>query len=202
MLALYLASLGFGSSLILLSLMLGGADKAFDKALSLDKDASVDKSLDKAPDSPVLWTPFLSMRFWTFGAASFGLAGTMLTLLGVPAMVVLVVAIVAGGGLGTGAAWFFRALKGDEISGDTNLDRYAGEEARVIVGIRGDQPGKIAVHTLAGRVEIPATTRDTHPITAGSVVIVASVRDGIADVSRLPTVESVRRKTGRQTEGG
>lgn len=190
MLALYLAALGFGCSLIVVSLLLGGADKSFDKELSLDKDASFDKSLDKSfdKDAPVVWTPFLSMRFWTFGAASFGLAGTMLTLMGVPAIVVIIVAMLAGSGLGTGAAWFFRALKGEEVSGDTSFERFAGEEARVVVGIRVGQPGKIAVHTLAGRVEMPATTRDVHPISAGSMVIVASVRDGVADVSRLPTV--------------
>ena len=109
-------------------------------------------------------------------------------------MLVLIVAMVAGSGLGTGAAWFFRVLKGEEVSGDTSFERFAGEEARVVVGIRVGQPGKIAVHTLAGRVEMPATTRDLHPIAVGSAVIVASVRDGVADVSRLPTVGGQRKK--------
>jgi len=199
MLALYLATLGFGCSLIVVSLLLGGAEKSFDKELSFDKslsleDKSFDKAFDKDADSPVIWTPFLSMRFWTFGAMSFGLAGTLLTLMGVPAMLVLIVAMVAGSGLGTGAAWFFRVLKGEEVSGDTSFERFAGEEARVVVGIRVGQPGKIAVHTLAGRVEMPATTRDLHPIAVGSAVIVASVRDGVADVSRLPTVGGQRKK--------
>jgi hypothetical protein len=123
----------------------------------------------------------------------------MLTLMGVPAIVVVIVAMLAGSGLGTGAAWFFRALKGEEVSGDTSFERFAGEEARVMVGIRAGQPGKIAVQTLAGRVEMPATTRDAHPISAGSVVIVASVRDGVADVSRLPTVRTGGRQVGERT---
>jgi hypothetical protein len=199
MLALYLATLGFGCSLIVVSLLLGGAEKSFDKELSFDKSLSLeDKSFDKAPDSPVVWTPFLSMRFWTFGAMSFGLAGTLLTLMGVPAMLVLMVAMVAGSGMGIAAAWFFRALKGEEVSGDTSFERYTGEEARVVVGIRSDQPGKIAVHTLAGRVEMPATTRDVHPIAAGSVVIVASVRDGVADVSQLPTMGLATRRKAQE----
>ena len=113
-------------------------------------------------------------------------------------MLVLMVAMVAGSGMGIGAAWFFRVLKGEEVSGDTSFERFAGEEARVVVGIRADQPGKIAVHTLAGRVEIPATTRDVQPIAAGSTVIVASVRDGVADVSRLPTVGMAARRKSQE----
>jgi hypothetical protein len=194
MLALYLAALGFGCSLIVVSLLLGGGEtKDFDKDVAvgqgqLDLHGGVDHvGHEGAHDAPTVWSPFLSMRFWTFGAASFGLAGTMLSLLGLPTLLVLAVALVIGGGLGTGAAWFFRALKRDQVSGETSLSRFAGEEARVVVGIRSSQPGKIAVHTLAGRVEMPATTRDPQPIAVGSTVIVASVRDGVADVSRLPT---------------
>jgi hypothetical protein len=191
MLALYLAALGFGCSLIVVSLLLGaGETKDFDKDLAVDKgiDLHAAGPTDQAGhDVPSVWTPFLSMRFWTFGAASFGLAGTMASLLGLPEMLVLAVAVVSGGTLGTGAAWFFRALKRDSVSGDTSFDRFAGEEAKVVVGIRGHQHGKIVVHTLAGRVEMPATTRDERPIAAGSTVIVASVHNGVADVSRLPT---------------
>jgi hypothetical protein len=194
MLALYLAALGFGCSLIVVSLLLGaGEAKDFDKDLSLDKAIDLHVGAHVGPggaaheDVPAVWTPFLSMRFWTFGAATFGLAGTMLSLLGLPELLVLAVAVGSGGALGTGAAWFFRALKRDQVSGDTSFDRFEGEEARVVVGIRGNQFGKIVVHTLAGRVEMPATTRDERPIVAGSTVIVASVRHGVADVSRLPT---------------
>jgi hypothetical protein len=194
MLALYLAALGFGCSLIVVSLLLGaGETKDFDKDLTVDKGLDLQEAGHvghagaEGHDVPSLWTPFLSMRFWTFGAASFGLAGTMLSLLGLPEMLVLAVAVASGGALGTGAAWFFRALKRDTVSGDTSFDRFAGEEARVVVGIRSHQQGKIVVHTLAGRVEMPATTQDERPIAVGSTVIVASVRNGVADVSRLPT---------------
>jgi hypothetical protein len=46
------------------------------------------------------------------------------------------------------------------------------------------------VETLAGRVEMPATTRDPESIDVGSMVIVASVRAGVADVSALHREQS------------
>src|SRR5688572_28183196 len=109
MLALYLAALGFGCSLIVVSLLLGGGEtKDFDKDLTVDKGFDLHAAAHGGPagqtahDVPSAWSPFLSMRFWTFGAASFGLAGTMLSLLGLPEMLVLAVAVASGGTLGTG----------------------------------------------------------------------------------------------------
>lgn len=215
MLALYLAALGFGTTMILVSLLLGGGDKDFDKDLHVDKDLQLDKDLhvgedldhdgqlDKAgPDQAVdkvggfsAWW-LLSLRFWTFGLATFGLTGTLLSFLPVPEMLTTVVATSTGLGLGFGAARLFRYLNRDEVSGDTEFGRFAGEEARVMVAIRAESPGKIAISSLSGRVEMLATTRDPDPIEAGSTVIVAAVTGGVADVSRLPVVddESRRRK--------
>jgi len=204
MLALYLATLGFGSTLILASLLLGGHGN--DDADHGDHDHDHDHDHDGAEaeaeaeahaDHGVgdeghhvgeidhVWLPFLSLRFWTFGMATFGLAGTLLTLLSVPQVLAAVVSALVGLGFGTLAAWFFRALRTDAVSGATSLDHVAGEEARVVLAIRPGQPGKIVLQTLAGRVEMLATTRDLEPIQAGSAVIVAQVRGGVADVSRL-----------------
>lgn len=211
MLALYLLALGFGSTLILASLLLGGSDHGaegggdhgdadhgdvdhdahVDHAGDADHDAHVDHDaqVDHGPFDKELggqvWLPFLSLRFWTFGMAAFGLAGALLTLLSVPDVLTALTAVVGGLGIGTVAAFFFKALKKDSVSGDTQLDRFAGEEARVVVAVRPGQPGKIVVQTLAGRVEMMATTRDAQAIDVGSAVIVAEVRGGVADVSRL-----------------
>ncbi len=216
MLSIYLAALGFGSSLILVSLFFGGGDKDFDKDVDVDHDVDVDVDADADIDhdldaeaeaelevdkdvdlaghaaqgmesgSEALWIPFLSMRFWTFGMATFGLAGTLLTLLSVSWWLSLAVSVLVGVGLGIGAAWFFRQLKRDTVSGDTTLSRFAGEEARVLLTVRPGGQGKIVVETLAGRVEMLASTRDREAIERGSTVIIAQVRGGGADVSYLP----------------
>jgi hypothetical protein len=208
MLALYLAAFGFGTTMILVSLLLGGGDKDFDKDLHVDKDLNLDKDLDHGPLDKVghesstdkvgsfsAWW-LLSLRFWTFGLATFGLTGLLLSFMPVPEMLTAVVATSTGLGLGFGAARLFRALNRDEVSGDTEFGRFAGEEARVMVAIRPGAPGKIAINSMSGRVEMLATTRDPDPIDAGSTVIVAAVSGGIADVSRIPVLddESRRRK--------
>jgi hypothetical protein len=199
MLALYLAALGFGGTMILVSLVLGAGDKELgqheadhnvDKTFDKDLDKSVDKTFDKDLDKGVSLSAWwlLSMRFWTFGLASFGLTGTLLSMLSVPAVLTAVLAVAVGLGIGLGAARLFRALNRDEVTGATELSRYIGEEARVVVPVRRDQPGKIAIQSLAGRVEMMATTRDEQPLEVGTTVLVASVERGVADVSRMPVL--------------
>lgn len=214
MLALYLAAFGFGTTMILVSLLLGGGDKDFDKDLHVDKDLDLDKDLDHdahvdkdAPQHVDKGSGFgawwlLSLRFWTFGMATFGLTGTLLSFLPVPEMLTAVVAVLTGLGLGFGAARLFRALNRDEVSGTTEFGQFAGEEARVVVAIRDGNPGKIAITSMSGRVEMLATTRDAEAIEAGSTVIVAAVSGGVADVSRLPVLddESRRRKARTSAE--
>ncbi|MEQ1503925.1 MAG: hypothetical protein ABMB14_16910 [Myxococcota bacterium] len=204
MLALYLAALGFGGTMILVSLLLGGADKdlshadggadhdaSHDHDGSAHHDGSVDHDHDhgahEAADKDAVagWW-LLSLRFWTFGLAAFGLAGSLLTLFAVPAILTALVALVAGGGAGLGAATFFRALNRDSVSGEVDLGRLAGEEGRVVLPIRPGAEGKIVVASMSGRVELIATTRDAEMIPVGTPVIIAGVTGGIADVSRLP----------------
>ena len=193
MLGLYLASLGFGASLILVSLLFGGGDKEFDKDFDKDLELDGDADIDGAAEGQVgasteaagPWLPLLSMRFWTFALATFGLTGTLLTLLSVPALITGVMAGVVGIGLGLGAARFFHALKKDSVTAEVSLSRFAGEEARVLLAVRPGGTGKIVLQTATGRVEMPATTRDSEALDIGATVIIASVRDGVADVSDL-----------------
>jgi hypothetical protein len=229
MLALYLAALGFGGTMILVSLILGGGDKelghheadhnldkSFDKSLdkTFDKDIAhdadhdanhdTDKNVDKNLAFSAWW--LLSMRFWTFGLATFGLTGTLLSILSVPALLTAILAVAVGLGLGFGAARLFRALNQDEVSGATELSRYVGEEARVVVPVRREQPGKIAIQSMAGRVEMLATTRDQEPLEVGTAVLVASIERGVADVSRMPVlpgsseVDSARRAAAERAQ--
>ncbi|MCB9672492.1 MAG: hypothetical protein H6736_08010 [Alphaproteobacteria bacterium] len=230
MLPLYLASLGFGSVLIGVSLFFGGADKDFDKDLDLDGDGDVDldaeaeadldleaeaevdleaeveveaeavggdlQAVDHAGLADVIWIPIFSMRFWTFGSAAFGFTGVVLTLGALNAIVTLLVAGVFGTGTGTAAAYFFKALKKDSVTGTTSLKGYRGEEARVVLPIEPGGRGKIVLETASGYLELIATTKDDTSIPRGATVLIAGVRDGVADVSALTdkTDEVARRK--------
>ena len=133
-----------------------------------------------------LWLPFLSMRFWTFALASFGLTGTLLHLLVGLAAVVFPVALLTGVALGTFAAWVFRKLKSETITAEVRLRQFVGTEARVLLPITPDRPGKIVVDTLAGQVELYAQTQDERPIERGQRVLIADVAGRTANVTSLP----------------
>jgi membrane protein implicated in regulation of membrane protease activity len=192
MLAAYLAALGFGGTLIAVSLLLGGA---MDK--SLDKDLGGDHG-DHGHHTDG-WAPLLSLRFWTFGLAAFGLSGTALSLLSVPSGLVLALALMLGLSSGWSAARFFSALHRDQVSGATALERFVGEEGRVLLAVRADHAGKIAVNALGERVEMLARTRDELELEPGSAVIIVSVgSDGVADVSRIPSTHDGMGRTANR----
>ncbi len=163
------------------------ADVEADFDADVDADAEFDGDLDKDVDmdtaSEAMWLPFLSMRFWTFGLGTFGLMGTMLTLAGLPYLLVFLLAVAVGVGLGWGAAHFFRQLKSDQVSAPTSLRHYRGEEARVLLPIRPGGHGKIVVERPDGRVEMLANSSAGTTIERGSTVVIVSVRDGIAEVA-------------------
>jgi hypothetical protein len=181
------------------------ADKDFDldvdKDFDLDMDADVDADADldfDADDGEVTalattsigddaaawaWIPFLSMRFWSFGSASFGATGLLLSLTPVSAPLGAVVAGAMGMSIGTGSAWVFKKLKTDLVTADTSLRRLRGEDAVVIIRVRPGGTGKIRVDTATGNIVLPATTRDATELEVGAAVLIADVQDGVADIT-------------------
>lgn len=203
MLSLYLISLAFGGVLVVSSLVFGGgladadtsADGLLDADLGGDADADAPTdlvegqdptSLDKA-GADWLWLPIFSLRFWSFGSAAFGATGSTLSSLGVSALLHLPAALLAGLLVGSGAAWLFRAIRVDRVSGDVTLDRFVGSTARVSLPIRPGGLGKIVIDAPSGDVVMMARTHDGATLPPGSIVLVASIREGTADVTRLPS---------------
>ena len=132
MLPFYLGSLILGGVLILASIVLGGGDDDFDKDLGLDKD--FDLNIDGAGDIDAnadmdaatgeldgeVWLLFLSMRFWTFALACFGMSGTIMDFLGTSPIVSAPISAIAGIVLGWGIAYVFHRLKKDTVSSNTS----------------------------------------------------------------------------------
>ena len=183
MIGLYLAALLFGGSVIVLSLFLGGHDSAAHPSSNGDSDAHPSHG-DTHHEG--LWLPFLSIRFWTFLAASFGLTGLLLSLVGLPNWLGFLLALANSAIIGTAVAYFFRTLSREQVSGDIDLGRLVGQEAHVLLPVRPGELGKIAVDTLAGRVELPAKTRDADGLERGQLALVAHVEAGVAEVTALP----------------
>lgn len=142
-----------------------------------------------AADSALwFWLPFLSLRFWSFGAAAFGATGLGLTLASIGDVPTAIVASLMGYVTGLGSSWAFRQLKRDMVTGDTTLKRFVGEQATVVLTIRPGQVGSIRLTSSAGDVEVPATTRDKGELPRGSAVIVAGFTDRVADVTSMPAL--------------
>jgi hypothetical protein len=202
---LYLASAAFGLVLVGASALLGGGDHDADHDADHDLEADHDVEHDLEHDAdhehgglhdagmalahvhavPGPWLPFTSLRFWSFFAAAFGVTGSALVAGGVMEPFAGLVSAPTGLAVGWGAALLLRQLRTDTVSGEVTLDRFAGEEARVVLAVRPGGTGKIRLSTRTGVLDLPARTLDAHEIGVGSPVLVAAVRDGVADVTAL-----------------
>ena len=196
MMGVYLAAAAFGVVLVGANVALGG--DGLDKDLDLHTDGDLDHgAVDLVHGDVGPFLPWTSLRFWSFFAAAFGVTGGALAMAGMADLFSALVAVPTGVGVGTAAAWVMRQIRADRVSGDVTLERYAGEEGKVVVPVRGGRTGKIRIVTKSGLIELPARTADGHDLGVGDRVLVASVRDGVADVTRLGV-----RTPGREAEGG
>lgn len=213
MTSLYLASLAFGGLLIGVSVLMGGGEVDGDHDLGLDGDHDLgldgdhdlgfdgDVDVDVDGDAHVggalahageavgadaaIWMPFLSLRFWTFATAAFGMIGLPLSLLMSSAVATAAFAGVGGITIGWGAAWSFRYLAQKPVSGETTTLRYVGQEAKVVLPIRPGAQGTIALQTYQGRLDLTAVSNDGRSLDVGDTVLIASMSGGVANVTRL-----------------
>lgn len=193
MLPYYVGALTLGGVLIAASIVLGGesdadADMDIDADLEAEFDADAEAVLDVgiARDADLgNWLPFLSVRFWTFGLASFGLTGALLTILGFGDGV----ALPASGGLGVAIGWVaalaFRRLRRANVSADTALRNVGGSEGEVLLAVGPGKRGKVRA-LIGGRwVDLLAETGDGALLARNEKILVVSVTDGVAQVTRI-----------------
>ncbi len=134
------------------------------------------------PDAGIL-AVLRSVRFWTFFAASFGLAGTLLHFAGAPSALSLPLAIGTGALAGGGVSWALRRLTYDTVGTATSTRQLAGREAEVVLAVSPGKRGKIRVSHNGQILDLPAVTRDDHPIERGQRVLIVEMADGCADVT-------------------
>ena len=206
LLGLYLGCLALGGVLIGASVLLGGHDVGHDADHDADHDVGHDADHDVGHDAdhdadhgagtalaeatahPLLGggLPFLSLRFWTFGLASFGATGALLALTVLPGPVSLAVAVPTGLAIGTAVTALFRALKRHATGRISSATSLAGREALVLLEIRPGALGKIRIAVDGPDVDLLARTGEPEPIPRGARVLVITVRDGAAEVIPLP----------------
>lgn len=193
MLTFYLIALIIGGTLVLASLLFGGDSDAdadvdvghVDVDASVGVDADVDVDADVGADVHAggvdfsTWLPLVSLRFWTFFAAFFGLTGTALTFadpgLGRIATGVIAAGVGYASGLGVMAA--FRYMRKSQTSIAVRRDDYIGAGATVMLRVAKGQLGKVRMELKGRTVEALATTEDERPFAVKEKALVYAVND-------------------------
>lgn len=137
-----------------------------------------------APGRRRRWLPFLSFRFWTFGAAFFGLTGTVLTLGGLagePATAALSAGM--GGAIGTFSSWLVRALR-KPVSGALAMGDYQGLTGELLLPLGPGRISKVRVEVRGRQRELLCVSAEEQALPKGVRVVVLEVDgDGRARVA-------------------
>ncbi len=206
MLSVYIVTAIIGGALIVLS-ALGGADADADADLDFDADADLDLDLDAdadfdadldadhdvghldVVDAEGVWLPFLSLRFWTYCAAGFGLVGAILTWAGSLAEPTIAIAAGATGLVaGLAMAYTMRMLKAGEAHGHVGVRDYEGAEGRVRVTVGKTTPGKIRAHIGGEELDILALAEGDEALPPGTPVMIIEMEGHIARVVRRQAI--------------
>jgi membrane protein implicated in regulation of membrane protease activity len=160
----YLFTVIVGAVLLGASILLGGgghdADVDADADADLDAHADgVEKEMGGHGDASGFLTTFLTLRFWTFFFAFFGLTGLSLELLDLVGneWITLAISLVMGLGIGTGAMAALRKLSADTSGKAVESSDYIGKTARVLVPIRGTGVGKVRVELKGSSIDLLAS---------------------------------------------
>jgi membrane protein implicated in regulation of membrane protease activity len=183
-LAVYVGSLLFGGLLIAASFLGAGHDT--DVHVGDGGHGSGDGH-DQSQASVLL--SLFGLRFWSFGGAFFGLTGTILHLVGGPALAVTAPFIAAAVGVaaGLGASTAFRTLARDTIGQVRGASALIGREGRLLLPVARAQRGKVRMTVPGGgHLDLLAESDDDDVLDAGVEVLIVEVRGNVAVVARAP----------------
>ncbi len=200
LLATYVGALVLGGGLLVVSALLGGHDHDadVDHDVELEAEVEADAELDADADADAdhdghvgvgdaLWLPVLSIRFWTFFLAFFGLTGLSLEglrhagLIGAPWGVVLGLAIVTGVVSGWVVSRIVQQLKQEKVSSEVVPEHdYAGKAAEVLLDVAPGDPGLVRLEVKGVSIDVTAVvaSSDVGPFKRGSKVIVLAYEQG------------------------
>ncbi|MCA9524556.1 MAG: NfeD family protein [Myxococcales bacterium] len=128
------------------------------------------------------WIPFLSMRFWTFFFAFFGLCGLLLGwLTNVGELTRGLSAGASGFAAGLVVSYLMRYLRRSQVHGGTALPELVGSEAKVLLPISPENPGKIRIERRGEMIDIVASC-DEGTLPIGADVLIISIDGSEAKV--------------------
>jgi membrane protein implicated in regulation of membrane protease activity len=153
-------------------------------------DTGADHGHDGPDHHGASWAllPLLSLRFWTFSLAFFGLAGATLSVAGALAGTAL--AAVAGG-FGVTAGYTASRVLGGLTRRPVGLiapgEAHVGREAVLLLPVERGQRGKIRLQIGGTSTDLIAETDAAEALPAGTTVLVVGLRGTVAVVERSPT---------------
>lgn len=135
-----------------------------------------------------LFTAFLSLRFWMFFLAFFGLTGLVLDGLDLVDSPTAALLAALGMGLltGQGTVLVFRRLAQSETSTAAASADYIGRSGRVLVGFGPGALGKVRLVLKGTTVDVLATSDDERAFQPGDEALVIAMNDTTAVVARVP----------------
>lgn len=151
-------------------------------AAGVDSGHGFEKDFHKDLGSDT-WIPFLSMRFWTFFFAFFGICGL---LLGWATNVGELTRGLSAGASGLVAGLFvsymMRYLRRTQVHSGTSLAQLVGCEAKVLLPISAASPGKIRIERNGEMIDVVASCDEAEPIPIGADVLIISIEGSEAKV--------------------
>ena len=198
---IYVFSLGLGGALLLMSLFMGGDhDGDADADMDADADVEADGGADQGQQAVHhggdthgslggLFTIFLSLRFWTFFLAFFGLTGLVIDGLDLVDGSWVPFGTAAAVGLATGyvAVAVIRGLSRGESGKVGSTTDYVGATARVLIPVSREELGKVRLQVRGTTVDLLARTNDDVPLAAGARAMILQIDDTTAVVTAAQT---------------
>jgi membrane protein implicated in regulation of membrane protease activity len=131
-------------------------------------------------------TTLLSLRFWTFFSAFFGLSGLVLDGLGIieSPWLAMVLSVAVGLGIGYVASAIWRFAVRDEVGLAASSDDYVGKVARVLLPFERGEVGKLRLELRGTSVDVLARSDDEDAIRAGDEVRIVAMEGSTALVTR------------------
>jgi hypothetical protein len=193
-----------GGLFVLFAALMGAGDHDADAHLEIDTHADleihadpdlevsqpeveIDTDTDPHLDDMAVgsWLPFLSLRFWTYGVAAFGVTGLLLTWL-TPPSAGLTALLSAATGLtaGTAMSWLTHYLRRAQTDSRAAERDFLGTVGRVLTPLSADRAGKVRCRVHDELIDVIAVGARDLTLTEGTEVVVTDYRDSRAVVVR------------------
>lgn len=189
MLIAYIVSMIVGGGLVLMTAISGhghhDVDLGHHDADLGHGDADASHDSDHGSGDADLWLPFLSLRFWTYGIAAFGFAGTLLvTLANLSETASIPWSIGTGLLCGLAVSYLTRLAMRSETDSSVKTHDMLGKTASVLVPVRPGLPGKVRLNVKGDWIEVLALPHEAESIEAGEDVVVLTVENDRAYVMK------------------